>query len=497
MDRSLPQLTNLTEQVEKQKLSAETLIKEKEQEIRDLKGTVSQQSQESTGLKAEVEDKTQENEKLKQEIEKLKEEITEKKREIVKLEKEIEDKTRESEKLEQENEELKEKITEKKREIVKLEKEIEDKTRENEKLEQENEELKEKITEKKREIVRLEKEIEDKTRENEKLEQENEKLKEKITEKKREIVKLEKEIEDKTRENENLERQITDKTGENVNLKKEITAMRLENEALNGTIRDKSKQLEDSRHKLNILAVGLFVLCAVLVFQLPLPFSYLKFQQISEPNKLTRQTVDAFRSQLNIWKQQFPNQNQVFWSYVQARSKSHLTTDVPSRPLVFAIAASKNTSELSRCFGKKLGHVLSANARQVESINASDYETRNDQEAEEELGETIKSHLSTAPAGAVVIDHLELLPSKMAFIFFSYCDNEDAPFPYASFIFIVHGKETSLESMEPLEAEEKVKSFLLDEVWSTDTHGPSAVAALVSRVADVIIVPSEDSTVNC
>ena len=363
MDRSLPQLTNLTEQVEKQKLSAETLIKEKEQEIRDLKGTVSQQSQESTGLKAEVEGKTRENEKLKQEIEKLKEEITEKRGEV------------------------------------------KDKTQENDKHKKENEELKEKITEKKGEI--------------------------------------------------------------------------------------------NNQHKLNILAVGLFVLCAVLVFQLPLPFSYLKFQQISEPNKLTRQTVDAFRSQLNIWKQQFPNQNQVFWTYVQARSKSHLITDVPSRPLVFAIAASKKTSELSRCFGKKLGHVLSANARQVESINASDYETRNDQEAEEELGETIKSHLSTAPAGAVVIDHLELLPSKMAFIFFSYCDNEDAPFPYASFIFIVHGKETSLESMEPLEAEEKVKSFLLDEVWSTDTHGPSAVAALVSRVADVIIVPSEDSTVNC
>ena len=263
---------------------------------------------------------------------------------------------------------------------------------------------------------------------------------------------------------------------------------------------DNAKQIGDSQpnlNKLKILAVGsLFVLCAVLVLQLPLTSFYLKFQQIRAPSKLTRQSVDAFRSQLNIWKQQFPNQNQVFWSYVQARSKSHLATDVPSRPLVFAIEASLKTSQLSRYFGKKLGQILSASAGQVKSVNGIDYQTRNDEETEEELGERIKSHLSTAPAGAVVVDHLELLPSKTKSIFFSYCDSENAPFPYASFVFIVHLNETSLASMEPLKAEEKVKSFLLDEVWSTDPHGSSAVAALVSRVTDVIIVPSEDPTVN-
>ena len=85
---------------------------------------------------------------------------------------------------------------------------------------------------------------------------------------------------------------------------------------------------------------------------------------------------------------------------------------------------------------------------------------------------------------AALVHHLELLPPPSPLLFYSYCDDQNAPHKHVAIIFTVHIPEEPDASLEPREAEGTVEKYLTETVWAKEEK--DAVAALLSRVADTV-----------
>ena len=206
-------------------------------------------------------------------------------------------------------------------------------------------------------------------------------------------------------------------------------------------------------------------------------------------NLVERPSTVEFREKLQRLEVTFPEQVKTFWKSVKIRSEIHLSSQ-PRRPLVFIIAACLPTANTSLALAQSLANSVSTT--RALTIDGSDYMHTEGSEAEFEIGELLKSHLTRYRGGSVVINHLELLPPPSPFLFYSFCDNEDSPYPNASFFFITHLNKT-LEPDRSLEAEKQIKQFLSEEVWSSGPfYETSSVQALINRVVDVVLVTAED-----
>ena len=211
------------------------------------------------------------------------------------------------------------------------------------------------------------------------------------------------------------------------------------------------------------------------------------------PNNRT--STDEFIKHFQELQQSFPSQTGRFWKTVSSRSRRHLSSMPPKRPLVFMIAADSQTAGTSQCFAQRLGHALGSSKPRL--LNGLLFQGANGDDVKLKLDTTLKQYFDNNLAGTVIIDHIELLPPLSPFLFYSYCDNDNAVYPYATIIFVTH-MQIDMSRLDHVEAETAVEHFLSKEVWRDNPpYNPSAVAALLSRITDTVLIPKTELLEIC
>ena len=180
----------------------------------------------------------------------------------------------------------------------------------------------------------------------------------------------------------------------------------------------------------------------------------------------------------------FTNQTDRFWRILKNRGLAHLRNASPPQPLVLLLAAPPAAHSTVECFARKLAEGLDPEyKRMLATIDGREERNYPGEKAKKKMDELLITRFKNGHKAAL-IHHLELLPPPSPLLFYSYCDDQNAPNKHVAIIFTVHMPVEPDASLEPKEAEGTVEKYLADIVWAKEDK--DAVAALLSRVADTV-----------
>ena len=192
----------------------------------------------------------------------------------------------------------------------------------------------------------------------------------------------------------------------------------------------------------------------------------------------------------------FTNQTDRFWRILEKRGLAHLKNPSPPQPLVLLLAAPPAAHSIVECFARKLAEALDPkHKRMLAMIDGREERSYPGEMAKKKMDDLLIGRFKEGHRAALV-HHLELLPPPSPLLFYSYCDDQNAPHKHVAIIFTVHLPVEPDASLEPKEAEGTVEKYLADIVWAKEDK--DAVAALLSRVADTVALmngePSSPAT---
>ena len=203
-----------------------------------------------------------------------------------------------------------------------------------------------------------------------------------------------------------------------------------------------------------------------------------------------------FENKIKELQSSFTNQTDRFWRILKNRGLAHLNNPSPSQPLVLLLAAPPAAHSMVDCFAKKLAEGLDPEyKRMLATIDGREERSYPGEDTKKKMDDLLKRKFMDGHRAALV-HHLELLPPPSPLLFYSYCDDQNAPHKHVAIIFTVHLPVEPDASLEPKEAEGTVEKYLADIVWAKEDK--DAVAALLSRVADTVALmngePSSSAT---
>ena len=191
-----------------------------------------------------------------------------------------------------------------------------------------------------------------------------------------------------------------------------------------------------------------------------------------------------FENKIKELQSSFTNQTDRFWRILKNRGLAHLNNPSPSQPLVLLLAAPPAAHSTVDCFAKKLAEGLDPEyKRMLATIDGREERSYPGEDTKKKMDDLLKRRFKEGHRAALV-HHLELLPPPSPLLFYSYCDDQNAPNKHVAIIFTVHMPVEPDASLEPKEAEGTVEKYLADIVWAKEDK--DAVAALLSRVADTV-----------
>ena len=202
--------------------------------------------------------------------------------------------------------------------------------------------------------------------------------------------------------------------------------------------------------------------------------------------------VKVFGNGIDKLQLSFTNQTERFWKILRNRGLAHVRNSNPLQPLVFLLAAPPPAHEWVDCLATKLAEMLDPrHKRYLARIDGGEEKEYPGDEIKKKMDNYLKKKFKEDHRVAV-IHHLELLPPPSPLLFYSYCDDQNAPHKHIAIIFTVHLPEEPSLSLSPKEAEATVEKYLSKEVWLRDDM--DAVAALLSRIADTVVLMNGESS---
>ena len=203
-----------------------------------------------------------------------------------------------------------------------------------------------------------------------------------------------------------------------------------------------------------------------------------------------------FENKIVELQSSFTNQTDRFWRIIKNRGLAHLRNTSPPQPLVLLLAAPPAAHSIVECFARKLAEALDPkHKRMLAIIDGREERSYPGEETKKKMDDLLIRSFKKGHRAAL-IHHLELLPPPSPLLFYSYCDDQNAPHKHVAIIFTVHLPAEPDASLEPKEAEGTVEKYLADIVWAKEDK--DAVAALLSRVADTVALmngePSSPAT---
>ena len=220
-----------------------------------------------------------------------------------------------------------------------------------------------------------------------------------------------------------------------------------------------------------VITAFFIIIVAILIHHLLYPKPDFNFAKIFE-NKIVELQFS------------FTNQTDRFWRILEKRGLAHLKNASPPQPLVLLLAAPPAAHSTVDCFAKKLAEGLDPEyKRMLATIDGREERSYPGEDTKKKMDDLLKRRFKEGHRAALV-HHLELLPPPSPLLFYSYCDDQNAPNKHVAIIFTVHMPVEPDASLEPKEAEGTVEKYLADIVWAKEDK--DAVAALLSRVADTV-----------
>ena len=202
--------------------------------------------------------------------------------------------------------------------------------------------------------------------------------------------------------------------------------------------------------------------------------------------------VTIFETGVDELQKSFTNQTEQFWMILKKRGSAHLRNKHPTQPLVFLLAAPPTAHEWVDCLATKLAEKLDPNRKGNLATIDGNQENGNSADKTKEKMDEILEEKFKAGHKVAIIHHLELLPPTSPLLFYSYCDDQNAPYKDVAIIFTVHLPDEPSSSPSPKEAEGIVEEYLANEVWSKVDK--DAVSALLSRIATTVALMNGEST---
>ena len=201
--------------------------------------------------------------------------------------------------------------------------------------------------------------------------------------------------------------------------------------------------------------------------------------------------VSRYSNRLGQLQDEFKNQTGRFWKVLKSRGTVHLRTESPVKPLVVLFAGPPSARQAMDCFSKKFTALLDPeNTHQLMVIDSQLYLHPSGDEGKEQLDSKLKEAFDSGRQAAL-IRKLDKLPLPAALLFYSFCDNENAPYKHAAMVFTVPLPRELDPSLSPVECEGLVEGFLVESLGDGTNH--DAVAALVSRISDTtVLINGED-----
>ena len=227
-----------------------------------------------------------------------------------------------------------------------------------------------------------------------------------------------------------------------------------------------------------VIPIIIFFLVIVVAISIPPPPPYPP--PISPGFNFTK----IFANKIVELQSSFTNQTDRFWRIIKNRGLGHLRNTSPPQPLVLLLAAPPAAHSIVECFASKLAEALDPkHKRMLAIIDGREERSYPGEETKKKMDDLLIRRFRKGHRAALV-HHLELLPPPSPLLFYSYCDDQNAPHKHVAIIFTVHMPEEPDASLEPKEAEGTVEKYLADTVWAKEDK--DAVAALLSRVADTV-----------
>ena len=202
--------------------------------------------------------------------------------------------------------------------------------------------------------------------------------------------------------------------------------------------------------------------------------------------------VTIFGNGVDELQQSFTNQTERFWMILKNRGLAHLRNEHPTQPLVILLAAPPPAHEWVDCLATKLAEKLDPERkRNLATIDGNQEKGNSADKTKEKMDEILEEKFKAGHRVAL-IHHLELLPPPSPLLFYSYCDDQYAPYKHVTIIFTVNLPDEPSSSLSPEEAEGIVEEYLANEVWSKVDK--DAVSALLSRIATTVALMNGEST---
>ena len=238
-----------------------------------------------------------------------------------------------------------------------------------------------------------------------------------------------------------------------------------------------SSKMNSKRHVTWIQTIKFICMLAVILFIVA--FLVRIIFRHSEPDR-----VYEFNKTIVELQSSFTNQTDRFWRILKNRGLAHLNNTSPPQPLVLLLAAPPAAHGTVDCLARKLAAALDPRQERIlATIDGREERSYPGEETKKKMDDLLKRKFMDGHRAALV-HHLELLPPPSPLLFYSYCDDQNAPHKHVAIIFTVHLPKEPDASLEPKEAEGTVEKYLADIVWAEEDK--DAVAALLSRVADTV-----------
>ncbi|XP_013412694.1 torsin-1A-interacting protein 2 [Lingula anatina] len=201
-----------------------------------------------------------------------------------------------------------------------------------------------------------------------------------------------------------------------------------------------------------------------------------------------------FGEKVNLLQLEAPQQNAKTWKILKAATKSILRNPSPEQPAVLLMASTPEGSPTMECLAKKLGNIIheTLNLSQPTAIKTGSYRNEKPDVVKEQIDQILHQDFENGHRAAI-LDQMQNIPPIAALMLHAYCDNVNAPYKNVVIILTIT-LETDAQSASELQ-ESSVETFLT-KIWRKGLDDDK-IGALLSRVANNIVIIKKDESLSC
>ncbi|GAB6031514.1 Torsin A interacting protein [Chamberlinius hualienensis] len=230
----------------------------------------------------------------------------------------------------------------------------------------------------------------------------------------------------------------------------------------------------------------LIIVIIIIVIAIGYVIAQIMFSNSQSPT-LKTSLEDIFANELNSLKNLFPNQSQETWKTIRAVVKATLRNDPLKTPGVIAILTSSIATDTANCLGKMLATKVKSvfNDPEYVHLKGDSFKVYDSSTAKLKIDQIIRKGLGDG-GHTVLFENFQLIHPESAMLFHGLCDNENAPFKKAIYIFIVQAPTIN-------EVNSGEVTFLWKNKLNDDTR-----SSLESRIGNSIVtVTNENFDSHC